>query len=429
MSLIRKGVLNMTGTVSLTAISMVTGILLARYLEPEGMGQYQLCLTTVILVVTLVNLGVGQASIYFINNQRKSPEETATTSLVFGVVAGAFSAMLLFAMLQIKSYFGVLPLRTIVVLSVGGWVLSCQTSILPVLMAHLQIKRHISVQMLRSLLALVLVCSLILLSLLTVSSALTIQALGIVGSFILLLCFLRKYLKKWPNSMLGLLRRMIRFGLQLSASSIINLLNINIGLFLVRYFLAEDFSYVGQYGRAAAIASMLLLLPAAIGPVLYSRWSGLSLDERVKQVGMATRLMVALGLTVCAVLVFSAKWIVLLMYGTEYMPAVLPLRIMAVGLFLRFILYPLLQLFPSSGHPLLASVPLGASLVSAAGTMMILIPRYSIAGAAASVAIGNLLAVVIGYTIAVRKFGINLTSCLIVRTVDIRYVLRSFRPQ
>ncbi len=419
----------MAGTIGLTAVNTIIGILLARYLEPDGMGQYQLCLTTVILIVTLGNLGVGQASIYFVNNQCIPLEEAASAGFVFSIIAGAFSAILLFVLLQIKSYFGLLSLRTIVILSIGSWALSCQTSILPLLMAHLRIMQYVSVQILRSILALVLACFVISLSLLTVSSALFVQVAGMCGSLLLLVWFLRKDLKKWFNVSFTLIKRMIHFGLQFSVGNIINLLNVNIGLYLVRYFYTEDFSYVGHYGRAAAICSLLLVIPMSLGPILYSRWSSLSLDERLQQVGLATRLMIILGLAVCVLLVFSAKWIVLLMYGSEYFPAVLPLRVLAVGLLFRFISYPLMQLFPSSGHPLLTSVLLGTSLIVTAAAMLVLIPLYSIVGAAGSVVIGNLFGAIVGYTIAIKKYNVDLGDCFKIKTADIRYILQNLMPR
>lgn len=427
MSLIQKSVLNLGGKVSQTVVNMVAGILLARSLGPEGMGQYQLGLTLVVFVAMFMNLGVGQASIFFINNQHESPEKTTATGLVFGLGVGLFSAIALFALLQIESYFGVLPLKTIVVLSIGTWVLSGYLSVMPVLMALLEIRRHVCVELARRLLVLVLLCPAILLSSLTVSSALTIQILGLVGSFILLMWFLRRYLKKWSNASFDLLKRMIRFGLQLSVGSIIYLLNVNIGLFMVRYFLADNFSHVGYYGRAVTIASLLLLLSGAAGPILYSKWSSLSLPERIKQVGLATRLMVAMGTAVSIVLMFSAKWVVLLMYGVEYLPAVLPLRILLVSVFLQFTFSPLLQLFPSSGQPLLTSVVFGVNLVVMVIAMPILIPRYSIAGAAGSVALANLAGLLVAYAIAVNKFGLSLKSCFSVKAADIAYVWHSIR--
>jgi O-antigen/teichoic acid export membrane protein len=425
----RKGILNMAGTICLTAVNTVIGILLARYLEPDGMGQYQLCLTTVILIVTLCNLGVGMASIYFVNNQGIPSEEAASAGFVFSIIAGAFSAVLLFILLQIRSYFGFLPLSTIAILSFGSWVLSFQTSILPLLMAHLRIIQFVSVQILRSILAFVLVCFVILLSLLTVSSALFAQVAGMCGSLALLVWYLRKDLKKWHHFSFKLIKRMIRFGAQFSVGNIINLVNVNIGIYLVRYFYTDDFSYVGHYGRAAAVCSLLLLIPMSLGPILYSRWSGLSLEEKVQQVSLATRLMLILGLSVCVILVFSAKWVVLLMYGSDYLPAVLPLRVLAVGLLFRFISYPMLQLFPSSGHPLLTSILLGTSLVVTAAAMLELIPLYSIAGAAGSVAIGNLFGLIVGYTIAIKKFNVDLIDCFRIRMTDVRYILQNLVPR
>jgi O-antigen/teichoic acid export membrane protein len=61
--------------------------------------------------------------------------------------------------------------------------------------------------------------------------------------------------------------------------------------------------------------------------------------------------------------------------------------------------------------------------------MLVLIPRYSITGAAIAVGIGNALGALVGYAIAVRKFGVDIGSCFIVRSSDIKYVLQSFMPQ
>lgn len=429
MSLIRKGLMNTFGTAMVTVITMTIGVILSRSLAPDGMGQYQLCLMFMVLIVAATNLGVGQASIFFMNSCNESREKMLATTFIFGMISGCFSAILLFVFLQIKTYFGELSSGTIILLSCSTGILSCHTSIVPIFIAELQIKNHVLVQIVRHLTTLILLMPVLLFLNMSVNIALVIQGISFFVSFLWLYYVLRKHIGNWKIASFSLIKKMIGFGLKLSVGNIINLLNIQIGLFLIRYYFSQDFTYVGYYGRASSVAGLFLLLSIGITPIFYSRWSSLDLKERLRHLGMATRLMNIMGVFVAIFLLLFAKHIILFLYGVEYLSAVLPLRIMVAGVFLRFIVAPLLQFFPSSGHPLYTSMVLAISLVFMAGTMPLLIPSYSVPGAAFSVFVGNLAGLITGYIIAVKKYGLQIKTCFGIRKTDISYVIRSIRSR
>ena len=67
MSLLRKGILTTSGSIFCAVLGVVTQMILARKLMPEGMGQYQVLLDSGTLVVTFAAFGIGPANIYFLN--------------------------------------------------------------------------------------------------------------------------------------------------------------------------------------------------------------------------------------------------------------------------------------------------------------------------------------------------------------------------
>ena len=52
-------------------MNLVIGIFLARWLSPAGIGRYTVIISAVTIISAFATLGIGTASIYYINNQQQ----------------------------------------------------------------------------------------------------------------------------------------------------------------------------------------------------------------------------------------------------------------------------------------------------------------------------------------------------------------------
>src|SRR6266496_5469205 len=73
--------------------SVVAGIIVARWLGPEGVGQLAVINVSVATIVQLGSLGLPSANIYFIAHDRNHLASAAVNSLLFSLVVGSALAL------------------------------------------------------------------------------------------------------------------------------------------------------------------------------------------------------------------------------------------------------------------------------------------------------------------------------------------------
>jgi len=421
-SLVRKSMFNMLGTIFMQGLAALIGIVLARLLGPDGIGQYQLALTSSMLLTTFLASGVGQAMIFSLNNLKADPSVVISTGGSYAVITGSLIAIVVYYILHFP-YFGALSEIAIIAVSLHTLALSVIMVLAQYFIAKLEIKKNIVLMTLPKVLILSMVTAGIFLWNVDVTFALAAQAVGYLGGLVALVYLLRKVIHIKPPS-LSILKTMLQLGAGFSFSILIYMLDINIALMLIRFFL-DDFSLIGYYGRAVAVAGMLLFIPKSIGPLLYSKWSGVSTDQRKHQVELATRLLLLLGIAISLVLILGAKWIIILMYTKEFMRSVLPLRILILAVFCRFLMSPLNQLFASVGKPFFMGLTVFIGLLIMVIFMLFLIPYYSVEGAAISVLAGNIASLVFGFALARQKYQISISRCFQITSNDLLLLWRN----
>jgi len=121
----------------------------------------------------------------------------------------------------------------------------------------------------------------------------------------------------------------------------------------------------------------------------------------------------------------SAKWVVLLLFGPEYLPAVDPMRILLPGTMLYLLSKIVIQFLGSQGLPeVSAGFLMLGSLVNALLSFM-LIPIYGIGGAAIASTSGNLVLLLCLMVVMVWKYKINFMRCLCLTLGDCRHLIGS----
>jgi len=91
------GALYTFGTrVALAASALLTGIIIAQVLEPEGRGAYSLAVLVPVMLYLVGNLGLGISNVYFASKEKKDVPRLAGNSILFSVLA-AILLLLVFA--------------------------------------------------------------------------------------------------------------------------------------------------------------------------------------------------------------------------------------------------------------------------------------------------------------------------------------------
>lgn len=425
MGLLQKGITSILGTFILQVVTTTTSMMVSRSLGPDGMGRYQLLLSAQILVVSLVTTGMGQATIYFLNNRKVPAREVVAAAGLFGAAAGTIGGIGLFIALHVESYFGEFPEWLLVLAATSSLLVALTNCLGPIQVAFLHVKRDVLQRTLPRVLVLALVAVAFWTGTLDVNRAITFDLVVHLLSLFLLFVWLRPHLSVHVPGTLRRVREMVGMGFKFGLANAIYVFNVNIALMLVKTYYPDDFTAVGLYGRAVTVASMLLLLPLSVGPLLYSRWAGLQPDDRIRESSRAVRLMAVLGIAACGFIIGFGRWILLVLFGEAFLDALSPMRILVVAVFFRFLLSPFIQLWSGSGRPMDSVWSMLVSLVVMVGSIFYTTPRWGLDGAAASVTLGNLAGLAFAFWRVRKVYGVRLGAFFRFEREDYRIFLRA----
>jgi O-antigen/teichoic acid export membrane protein len=142
----------------------------------------------------------------------------------------------------------------------------------------------------------------------------------------------------------------------------------------------------GIYSIAAQLVDIVLIFPGTFAAVLFPALHGAP-DPR-QDVVRITKIVGAVLLLSCAALGAVAQFFILLLYGSAYLDAVLPFRLLLPGAFLLGVETVVVQHFARAGFPgfLAAYWVIGIAVNLAFNTF--LIPLYGGAGAAVASTLG-----------------------------------------
>jgi len=422
MSLLRKGIIASSGSLVCAVLGMTGNVMLSRTLLPEGMGRYQLPLTAGMLAMTILSLGVGQSNIFLLNRHRIPIQQIMINSLWFSATGSLLLIIFTPSLLTVfAGYFGVLPMWTKIILGIDASSLFCFYLLRPILIAGLQIRRDTVAQIAQRasiclLIAIGIVCGII-----TVPIALSITCIGDLLALGMVVYYLREHIQLSTKFAWKIFRQTLVYGLKIFAANFVYIVNTSIGLLLLRYLIANDFAMVGNYGRAAALSGFVMLVPTAVGPLLYAKWSDAQTDQRGGQVALAMRLHLVLAGIIIPVLALFAPWFVRILYGIEFMPAAEALHILAFGVGLRCLFNVCHNLLTSDGHAHFTAYIYGISVVITGFCTWWLVPHYGIRGPALADVIASSFVLICGIIIMKVKYGFCITNMFLPNISDIKH--------
>ena len=430
MSLLRKGILAGSGSIICAGIGVFTSMILSRALLPEGMGRYQIPLTFGVLTVTIISLGIGNSNIFFLNKHRIEHRKIVMNSVWFSFMASVFLLLLIpVIFFCFHNYFGALRFLTQIIFSMGIAALLCFNLLRPVLTADLKIRQEVIARITNRLVILIIVAFAFILGYLSVDTALIATSISHVTVLILVVYFLKEHFDFKISFSWRLFKETLAYGLKLFAANFAYLVNVSLGLMLVRYLMPNDFINVGYYGRAVAVCGLIMLFPTSVGPLLYARWSGLSGRDRKAQVELAMRLHFAAGSVSIAVLMLFGSFIINILYGEAFLPAVPAMRVLSLGVALRCVFNVFSNFLASDGRPHITTYILIFSVVLAASFTFALVPHIGIIGAALADVIAWSLVLTIGLVLLRRYYGLELKNMLLIKKSDFKYLLHAIRKK
>lgn len=407
------------GQVMMNVIGLATTVITARYLGPHDRGVFQLLTLLPSTLANFAKLGIPQANVYFMRRKGASASDVVSNSLCFALGMGIPGAILCYVYRDSlrNVFFKDAPPETLLpVLALLPLVLF-QQYLLGVAQAQQRFKEYNFQQLMPTILALIgMFISLVLLHQ-GLMTAVILQAA--ILAFVIVWLAIRvnrtaAIRLRW-NPALG--RGQLSFGVKSYVQTLAATLHMRVDQYMIAAML--DPSQLAQYGIAVKMAEFLLKIPDATGTALFPRLAGASEKDAHHATARVCRLTLGLAFFCWLGCALAGPVIVRVLFGTQYLAAILPMEVMLPGIVTMSLYHILSRNFTSRNKQQVNLLSALTALSVNAGLNWILIPRMGITGAAISTCVSYSLAAFVLLAVFVRESGYSVGETVLMRPSEV----------
>lgn len=371
-----------------------TSIVLARVLGAEGRGIYALATLLPSLIVTLGNLGIGPATVYYVAKNEFRRQEILGNNVLLSIGIGGIGIL--------AGVIVVLFFREAIFPGVSPFYLLFALALVPGEMFFSYVNyillgtQHIKEFNYRQLFQAALFLGFVILALIVLRAGVAGAIFASLLTWVIIDVLVFGRVERIVGGVsfklnFSYIRSAITYGLRAHLSNILGFLNYRADMFMVNWFLGPV--AVGFYSVGVGLVERLWMISQAASTVLFPRVAAENNEARQKSftplVARTVLWTTALG---AAVFVFFSQWIVLLLYSETFLPSVSALRALLPGIVTLSAGRVLANDIAGRGLPEL-NIYTGVAAVSTNIALNLLwIPRFGIVGAA--------LASTVSYTVS-----------------------------
>ena len=407
----------------MTANSVIAGIIVARWLGAEGLGQLGVINVSVAMIVQLGSAGLPSANTYFIAKDQSRLLPVALNSLLFALLVGSTLAFALTLTARLRpDWFGFISPDLIKIAAVSIPFQLITLIGLNIFLAVGNVRRFNlldlsgqSFVLINALVALIVLNKelMTLVTLNTVASVLV--GLVIVSLVAMHRVRIKNGFSRWRVD-LNLLGRMISYGLKFHISILAAALMFRADLLLVNHF--HGASEAGVYSVASQVALMLMMLPGVIATLLFPRITA-EQDVHGATAARVTRHTAFVMLFICMVAVpfsFILPWL----YGQAFSGVSVQLLILLPGVYLVGVQSVFAQHFNAIGLPGAVPTFWVITLLVHVALLFLLVPPLAGRGAA----LASMLSYVMIFGLMLSYFrtstGNPLATTLVLKSGELR---------
>jgi len=406
--LARHGISVFAARVIAMGLTMASSMLIARLLGPDGRGKYALMILLPMLLSVPASLGVANSNVHLLKRSSYSVDNFVSNSILFALGA---------SLLTVLVFWGAYRLgvsRYLTTLSYGETFIPLV--LLPVNMTFIYLQnvligldavgRYNKTNILLSLCILLFICLFLLDLRLTVWEAVASWILAHTCTMIYTFrCCVREAggFRFAPNRALAV--ESLRYGLKSHAGTIFDSSRHPLEVIIIGYLM--DRSAVGYYSVAFSLTQRLQLLPKSIGYILFPAVSKASSAEGRKLAADAIRNTLYVMLLVAVPFVLLSRYVILVLFGPDFLPAQVVLCILSGGLVVSTVILMFGSLALGQGKPQLFSYASGGAFVATLILDFALIPRFGLTGAATANVLGTTFMALFYTVLYLRDSGVR----------------------
>lgn len=388
-------------TVLTRCLSFVTSMVIARYLGEVGFGRYTFALCFAGMFVILTDLGMGYLTVRAVARDRALAGKYLGHNLIIRAAFGVITFVLVYLAAVVMRYPPVVQ-SAVLILAFFTIVKCVGSSFGAVFMAFERMKFVALLDVIMSALILGGVLAGIYLKydfirlILVYPLAVTVY-IGLSFIIIVRTCARPEYAFDFSFAW-----KLIRDSFPFALTSICLIVLTNIDTVMLKTIKGDI--PAGYYGVTRALISALVFVPANFTTVLYpvfSRYYQSSRDALIKFYEQSFRLLLIMALPIAVGGMIVAERIIVLFYGQSYSPATPSLQIMIWALAIQYVSAVASILMLAANRQKSVTQTSFAAMVLNIILNLILIPRYSVAGASvATVAAYALIFIALLYIIS-----------------------------
>jgi O-antigen/teichoic acid export membrane protein len=373
----------------LIGTGLVTTVIVARILGPEGRGLYAVATTVAGIGVQFGNLGLHASNTYFVSRDRQYLPRLLSFSLLVSFGFGSLIVALTYALFagwpRLGPVSGPCLIIALVWVPFGLAYLLMQNLLLGLRRVRDFNKIELASRAAGVLLILLLAAG----KWLTVETALLAALATVILASGWNLREFRHCFGQLAIPAYSFLKEQFHYGLKAYSAALLGFLVFRINLLMIKFMLNTE--QAGYYSIASIMAETIYVLPGVTGMILFPKLAALkTLTEKWQ---FTQKVALGLGLFMLVFMIgvaLLARPAIRLAFGAAYLPALLPFFWLLPGIFLYSLNTCYMNFFAAIGMPLVTSYSPGLALMVNFLLNLLLIPSWGIVGASISTAAASL---------------------------------------
>ena len=418
------------GNVAGKALNFIVLIYLARYLGANDFGKYSFVIAYLFFFSVLALLGINKIVVREISKDKTIQERIIGNALSLRLLLSIAAIILSLIIINLLNY----PFDTkilVYITSLTLLLLSIRATYASIFEACLRMEYSALTNFIEAIVSLILILSIIFLKgdLIHVMAALVIASLS---NLLVTFFFSQRFVKPKFEFNLGYVKKIFGASIHVGLTTVFRSIYHRIDVLMLS--LMKTYAAVGYYSAAYTLIAALDIIPRAITisifPVL-SRYSVSSRDSLEMSYEKSFRLMLMIALPIAVMIAIFSKDIILLIYGSEFLPASLALSALIWSVIFLFMNALFANLIISMGKERMTAYTTGIMALVNIVLNFLLIPQYSYIGASIATVFTEALGAAIFFyyiyanlikklfaTIILKLTSLNILLCLILIIFD-----------
>lgn len=418
MNFVKNTVITFSTQLITVILGVITSIILARTLGPANFGIYSIITLTITVLGTFGSLGIAISNTYYGVKKEYKWNDIASNSFIAAFILGI---ILIISFLLVFFFYPSFLKNIDTTLIIIATITTPFTLLMPyfqyILLGQNRIKEFNFTNIIQSVLYISLVIVILFFNN-SLQGVLSSWTVSFVIAAIIPVIFVYKSNPFKLHFNIDIFKKTTIFGLKGYLGNVIQFFNYRIDIFLISMILS-NYASVGYYSISVALAESLWYLPGVVGTLVFARTPGLTDEDKNRSTPIICRNTFFITLILSIILFITANYIILILYGPTYLPAVKPLWVLLPGVIALSVCKVLSNEIAGRGKPMINTYAAIISLAVNIPLNLLFIPQLGIIGSALASSIAYFVSAIIVLISFLKISGNSISDTLIIKKEDI----------